>query len=281
MKVRKPVLDYSQVPLYWSRNREFAQRWNAGSFVPAYIEPFLVKVLNKAKAHIDPSRTALLNDVAIFIRQEMEHCKQHVKFNRRFWSFGYDELKPLEAEFAQDYERWLTTRSLRFQLAYCEGFEAMSAISVTAMFEESDEFFEDANPEVVDLWKWHLAEEYEHRSVVHEVFHALYGKNPIMAYFTRIHGLFYAIWHLNGFTNNASRILLDKDRTGMTPEELARSLENEKRARKALARPALKHLLEIISPFYQPARRKPPRGVEAYLGEGYPPPRPQPVPQPA
>ena len=49
MKVRKPTFDYSEVPLYWSKNHEFAQRWNAGSLIPAYIEPFLVKVLKEAK----------------------------------------------------------------------------------------------------------------------------------------------------------------------------------------------------------------------------------------
>jgi uncharacterized protein len=272
MKVRKPPLDYSNVPLYWSPNREFAQRWNAGSFIPAYIEPFLVKVMREARPYIDPSRTELLRDMDVFIRQEMEHCKQHVKFNRHFWTFGYDELKPLETELARDYDRWFETKSLRFKLAYCEGFEAMSAISVTAIFEESDEFFEGADQQVVDLWKWHLAEEYEHRAVVHDVYHAVFGKKPVSTYFARIHGLFYAIRHLSGFADQASKVLLDKDRVGMTAEELARSRANENRARKALNRPALKHLIEIVSPFYKPVRRKPPRGVDAYLGEGYPPP---------
>jgi len=281
MKVRKPALDYSEVPLYWSPNKAFAQRWNAGSFVPAYIEPFLVRVLHEAKPLIDPRRSRLLEDVGIFIRQEMEHCKQHVKFNRRFWSFGYDELKPLEKDFSDDYERWMTSKSLRFRLAYCEGFEAMSAISVTAAFEEFDEFFEGADPDVVDLWKWHLAEEYEHRCVMHDVFHELYSKNPISCYFWRIYGLIYAIRHLGGFTDRAAKVLLDKDRAAMTQQEREESIAQEKRAKKALVRPALKHLTEILSPFYKPARRKPPKGVEAYLGEGYPPARMAPAGEPA
>lgn len=270
MKVRKPSLDYSEVPLYWSENREFAQRWNAGSFVPAYIEPFLVKVLREAQPVIGTDDAKLADDVDIFIKQEMEHCKRHVKFNRRFASFGYDELKPLETAFAKDYDDWMTSKSLRFRLAYCEGFEAMSAISVTAIFEESDEFFATADQNVVDLWKWHLAEEYEHRTVMYDVFHEMYGKNPVTSYFWRIYGLFYAMVHMGGFSARATKVLLDKDRSTMTPEQLAQSIANEKRAKKALTRPALKHLLEILSPFYKPARRRPPRGVEAYLGEGFP-----------
>jgi predicted metal-dependent hydrolase len=77
MKVRKPPLDFSEVPVHWSHNREFAQRWNAGSFVPAYIEPFLVKVLTEAKPLL-AGKPALLDEVGIFIKQEMEHCKQHM-----------------------------------------------------------------------------------------------------------------------------------------------------------------------------------------------------------
>ncbi len=276
MQVRKPPLDFSEVPVFWSRNAEFAQRWNAGSFVPAHLEPFLVKVLNEARPLL-AGNPALLEEVGIFIRQEMEHCKQHIKFNRRFGTFGYDKLKPLEARFAADFDDWMATKSLRFRLAYCEGFEAMSAISVSAIFEETDEFLEGADQQVVDLWKWHLAEEYEHRSVMYDVFHALYGGNPLTCYFWRIYGLFYAIRHLATFTNRATAVLLEKDREGMSAEELARSLENERRAQKAINRPALRHLLQFISPFYRPDRRRAPRGVEDYLGPSYPAPSPAPV----
>jgi predicted metal-dependent hydrolase len=273
MKVRKPPLDFSQVPVFWSHNREFAQRWNAGSLVPAYIEPFLVKVLHEAKPLLTETGP-LKDDVDIFIKQEMEHCKNHIKFNRRFAQFGYDELKPVEAAYAADYDRWMKTKSLRFRLAYCEGFEAMSAISVSAIFEEADEFLEGADQQVVDLWKWHLAEEYEHRAVMHDVFHVLYGRNPISCYFWRIYGFFYAVRHIGTFANNAADVLLAKDRQGLSPEALALSIANEKRAKAALARPALHHLLQILSPFYKPAKRKPPRGVEAYLGPSYPGPAP-------
>jgi predicted metal-dependent hydrolase len=272
MKVRKPNFDYSNVPLYWAKNHEFAQRWNTGSLIPAYIEPFLVKVLFKCKPLLEEKRCAnLLEDVNIFIKQEMEHCKSHIKFNRHYSTFGYDEIKPMEEAFAADYDRFLETTSLRFQVAYCEGFEALSAISVTAMFEEFDEFFEGANQEVVDLWRWHLAEEYEHRSVMHEVFHQLYGKNPVTGYLWRIYGFYYCMRHMSGFAKRAARMVLAKDRAGMTQEQLARSVANEKRVGKAMVRPAIRHLLEILSPFYQPARRRPPRGVQAYLGEAYPP----------
>jgi len=269
MKVRRPPLNFSNVPIFWSPNREFAQRWNAGSFVPAYVEPFLVKVLNEARPLL-PTSGPLKEDVDVFIKQEMEHCKHHIRFNRRFWEFGYEGLKPIEKAYAADYDDWMKSRSLRFRLAYCEGFEAMSAISVSAIFEEADEFLEGADPQVVDLWKWHLAEEYEHRAVMHDVFHTLYGRNPLTCYLWRIYGLFVAIRHIGGFADRAAAVLQEKDREGMSPEELARSREREARAKQALSRPALSHLMAILSPFYKPSRRPPPRGVEAYLGPDYP-----------
>jgi predicted metal-dependent hydrolase len=269
MKVRKPPLDFSNVPIFWSHNREFAQRWNAGSLVPAYLEPFLVKVLNESRPLL-PASGPLKEDVDVFVRQEMEHCKLHIRFNRRFGEFGYDGVKPLENAFAADFDNWMKTKSLRFRLAYCEGFEAMSAISVSAIFEESDEFLEGADPQVVDLWKWHLAEEYEHRAVMHDVFHTLYGRNPLTCYFWRIYGLVFAIAHIGKFANRASAVLLEKDREGLSAKDLALSLERERKAKSALTRPALPTLLKIISPFYKPSLRPAPRGVEAYLGADYP-----------
>src|SRR3546814_3817407 len=34
---------------------------------------------------------------------------------------GYEGLKPLEDKIQAEYDDWLRTRSLRFNLAYCEG----------------------------------------------------------------------------------------------------------------------------------------------------------------
>ncbi|MDE1145115.1 MAG: metal-dependent hydrolase [Azospirillaceae bacterium] len=264
MQVRFPKWDFSKVSPHWAPNHEFAQIYNAASTVPAYIEPYLVKVMLKAQAVLAPEFEALHQDLAIFIKQEMQHCKQHLSFNKMLRA-SYPGMQEMEQRYAADYDHFLATKSLRFNCAYSEGFEAMSAIAVTAFFEEFDPFLKDADPGAVDLWKWHLAEEFEHREVAHAVFHTLFGRNRVAAYFYRIYGFIYAVSHIRGHVRRVSQYLLAKDREGMTPEELARSQAREAEVRRAAGKRAGEHLKAILSPFYDPAKRPEPRGVADYL----------------
>src|SRR3546814_2860818 len=88
---------------------------------------------------------------------------------------GYEGLKPLEDKIQAEYDDWLRTRSLRFNLAYCEGFESMSASACEAWFEDFGDFLDGADPVVADMWRWHLAEEFEHRTVCSDVYTELSG----------------------------------------------------------------------------------------------------------
>lgn len=265
MKVRAPNWDYSKVHAHWAPNHEFAQSFNASSTIPAYIEPYLVKVMIQAKQKLDPDNEELHENLNIFIKQEIQHCKQHIAYNDALHADGYEDMLELEKLFEADYDRFLKEKSLRFNCAYSEGFEAMSSIAVAAFFEEFDEFFEGADPLVVNLWKWHLAEEYEHREVAHDVYHALFGQNRIFAYFYRIYGFFYATLHIAGHAKRVSAYLLSKDRENMSPEELKQSKMREQRSRRKMLKPAIPYLLAILSPFYNPAKRPPPRGALDFL----------------
>jgi predicted metal-dependent hydrolase len=230
---------------------------------PAYLEVYLCKVMIKAKKILPEHLTQLHEDVAIFIAQETQHCKQHVLFNRMLLK-SYPDLKPLEAQYVADYARLLKTKSLQFNVAYSEGFEAMSAIPTTAFFEDFDELWAQSDPAVEALWKWHLAEEYEHRCVMHDLYRALYGSGPI-AYFRRVWGFFYATRHILNFVSAVAQVLLAKDRENMSPKELAASKEREQKIQKLAGKHAKDHMLRILSPFYDPAKRRPPRGVMEIL----------------
>lgn len=209
----------------------------------------------------------LHKDLDIFIKQEMQHCRQHIAFNKRMHEIGYDLLKPIEKDFAATFERFLATKSLRFNLAYSEGFESLSATACELYFEDYNELLENADPEPTNMWRWHLAEEFEHRTVCSDVYHELCGLNPMFAYFYRLYGYFYAIVHLTRFSIMVSRKLLEHDRAGMTQEELQASLARDKYARKVMGRRFFSHFLKICSPFYNPLNRREPRGYTAYLGE--------------
>jgi predicted metal-dependent hydrolase len=265
MQVRTPQLNFPDHPAHWAPNKEFAQSVNGQSILPAHIEPYLVKVMVKAKAKLDPKEAALHRKLDIFIKQEMQHCRQHIAFNRKLRESGYEGLAEIEAEYAADYDRFLSTKSLRWNLAYSEGFEAMSAIGVTTFFEEYDEFLDGADQSVVDLWKWHLAEEYEHREVAHDVLHKLVGLNPLSAYVFRVHGFLYALKHIGGYGRRMSHYLLAKDRETMSAEEVEASRLRMRHVAEVSKRRAREHLIEIMSPFYRPGKRKPPKGWAAFL----------------
>ena len=267
MKVRFPKFDFANIRAHWAPNQEFAQRANAASLIPAYIEPYLLKVMIKAKPMIDPGKTRLVEELDIFIKQEMQHCKQHIAFNKRMHELGYDWLKPIERDFEATYADFFKNKSMRFNLAYCEGFESLSATACQLYFEDYNELLEEADPEPTNMWRWHLAEEFEHRTVCSDVYHELSGLNPVFAYFYRIYGYFYAINHLARFTVMVANKLLEYDRARMTPAEVADSIARDKIARKIMGHHFLSYFFKICSPFYDPAKRPEPRGYRAYLDQ--------------
>jgi uncharacterized protein len=177
MKVRIPKMDFSQIPVHWAPNPEFAQSYNAFSTVPAHIEPFLVKVMIAAKKVLDPKHAQLHREMEVFIKQEVQHCKLHLAFNKHLVDSGYAVMLPIEAEYKADYDDYLKARSLRFNIAYAEGFESMGCAAAQVFFEDLDEFLDGADDRAADLWRWHLAEEFEHREVCFQLYKALYGNS--------------------------------------------------------------------------------------------------------
>lgn len=266
MQVRVLQADFSKIEPHWAENKEFAQLYNAASVCPAYLEPYLVKVMTSAKQALPAKFEKLHEDVRIFTLQEMQHCKQHIQFNKMLRR-AYPEIEPLEKAYEADYERFLDTKSLQFNIAYSEGFEAMSAIPTTCFFEDFDEYWAGSDPQAEALWKWHLAEEYEHREVMHDLYRALYGNGP-RAYLYRLYGFFYATIHISKHIQGISKLLLAKDREGMTEQELAASKQREKEINKLAWKHAKRHMKKIISPWYNPAKRQPPRGVKEILEAG-------------
>lgn len=265
MQVRFPKWDFSQVQAHWAPNIEFAQRWNATSLIPAYIEPYLMKVMQAAQPELDAigAPQGLKRDIDIFIKQEMQHCRQHVKFNKRLHESGYEALIPLERGYEADYDRLLSTKSLQFNLAYCEAFEGMSALGLH-FFGHFDKYLVGADPNAVALWQWHMAEEHEHRSVVSDVYHALYGHGRA-AWLYRVAVLFYAARHIRSFQARAYASLMAKDRENMSAEEVRASIAREKAVARDAKVGGRETLFTIMRYDYDPAKRPAPPSVDECL----------------
>lgn len=269
MKPRYPDFDFSTFRVHWAEVPEFAQRYNALSTVPAHIEPYLVKVMIRARKALPSGAQALLRDVDIFIKQENQHCKQHIAFNKMLHDNGYAGLKPLEAVYKADYEEFLANRSLKFNLAYCEGFEAMGSAGAENLFVDLKAFWDGADSVAVALWTWHLAEEFEHREVCFQVFRALYCRTwwqrIVNGYFYRVYGLIRALIHIGRHSARCIEYLIGEDRKHMTAEQLTASLDREKRLKKALGKAYRTKTLKMFSPFYDPGKKAIPPGLDAVL----------------
>jgi len=270
MQVRFPIFDSTKFRARWAPNAEFAQFYNAFSIVPAHIEPYLIKVMMRARKQLDREHAELNKDMEIFIRQETQHCKQHVAFNNFMYEAGYGDMRKVEEEYKAEYHRFISKRSLRFNLAYCEGFEALGSASAEIWFHgDIDELIKDADPYAVQLWKWHLAEEFEHRTVCYDAFKTLYAqgfwKSIVFGYFYRVWAFLYATRHINSYTERCARVLLAIDRNGLSPEELRKSQEREKAMKKIIGRATLPRLAKVLLPWYNPRHKKMPKNMEELL----------------
>jgi predicted metal-dependent hydrolase len=269
MKVRQPSLDFTGLDAHWAANTEAVRMLNAVGIVPAHIEPFLIKVMRLARAELDPQRHRdLIDDIDVLIRQEGQHTKFHAACNRAMRAAGYEMMAELEAAYAADYEVMLREKSLRYNLAYCEGFEATGSAAASTFLDDGfEEQLGACDPRPLELWRWHLAEEYEHRTVVFRTYHALYGRNPVVAYVYRLYGFFSFTRHLGGHVRRWSEAFAAADEAAGRQGAQSRARPSGPRRRGVPGGTSLTKMLSVLSPFYDPARIPPPKHLEAVLAK--------------
>ena len=264
MRARRPDFDFSQTPAHWSANHELAQFFNAASTPMPHLERFLNRVMAKAATTLkdeDPATRKLREDIRIFIKQEANHYSLHDQYNTIVPRAGYD-IAAIETYIASEYQRLIETKSLAFCLAYCEGFETMGPPFAHILLGGIEDMLEGADPEVVGLWKWHLMEEFEHRTVCFDTFHAVHG-----GYFLRIYGFYYQARHLAKMTGMVRKVLLEQDRAGMTTEERKASVRRLKYLGKRLRGTLLRAMLRTLSPWYSPHELPEPRLFRKFMEE--------------
>ncbi len=165
------------------------------SLTMPYLEPYLIRTMRTAIPLIgDPQ---LAEDTRRFSQQEGHHYRNHALFNdqirRQFDTATADRIRAIEDAMEADYQRYTKTKSLRFNLAYAEGFEAMTCSSALAGA-ESGTLDETESMPGGEIWAWHLAEEIEHRTVAFNVFQHMVGSYLYRIVFgtrSQIHYLLY------------------------------------------------------------------------------------------
>lgn len=250
MRARLPEIDFSAADALWfPAVPEFGHRMNGASLLLPYLEPYLIRVMKWARPRIAEVAPELLADLDIFNRQEANHFKLHAAYNQVMRE-QYPGLEPFEAEIKADFQHFLKEKSLAWNLAYCEGFESTGLISSEFYLQEIDDLLASADPAVAELWSWHLAEEFEHRNVCHDVLKALYP-----GYRRRLAGFRYCGNHLFSFSSRVREHMLAIDaergrvRNDATQHRaLASFQKREKRFQMPLVR-------KILMPWYNPHPR--------------------------
>lgn len=269
LTVRFPKFDYSDFTFYWSHNMAFSQDRNATAIIPSPVEPWLIKLLREAAPLLPEKYAHLHQDMEDFIGQESQHFRQHRTFNKLIADAGFPKLPEMEAALAADLERFSRTKSLKWKLAYADGFESLGAVSGKIWFEDSAEMIGGLDNAAIRLWKWHMAEEYEHREVCYQFYKAIYCQgiwNRIFnGYFYRIYGVVFALWHLRGFSARAVAYMRELEMQRFTPEQKAQYERDEKAFKSFNRRVFLKPLLANLLPGYNPAKKPIPKGLFEYL----------------
>lgn len=184
LKPRRVQFDFQDTPLHWIPNDPFATHIiNGINLILPAGELWFCRVYNKAMPYItDPQLRA---DVEGFIRQEAIHARAHSKAEHFLHQHDLqtDEFRervewlfetmlgeaPLGRKLLQNR---LTEKSwLVLRVGIIAGIEHFTG--VLGQWSLDNTSWDKADPVMADLFRWHLAEEVEHRSVAYDLFEHL------------------------------------------------------------------------------------------------------------
>ena len=121
--------------------------------------------VESVRAHREGTPPALEGEINAFIRQEVNHSREHVAFNRHVTDQGYDVAR-LDA----DVDAALALTKGRPPIANLaatmalEHFTAMLAHELLA----NPRHLDGADQEAARMWRWHAVEEIEHKGVAYD-----------------------------------------------------------------------------------------------------------------
>ena len=163
------------VPKYWHGGRKSVTIFldNLSVFFPAG-ERFFVKAVRAHQAFVKDDE--LMKEVRAFCAQEGVHGREHERMNEVVKGHGYP-IEAMEKRVEAILARVSTRSSEIEQLGVTCALEHFTAL-LGEMLLGNKGLLEGAHPAMVALWRWHAAEENEHKSVAFDVFQAAGGGYP-------------------------------------------------------------------------------------------------------
>lgn len=182
---RKVTFDWSGTPLEWIPGQPFASLFvnQINLLLPAG-EFWFCKLYNKALPYIADPR--LRDDVRTFIRQEAMHARAHgAAVVEYLHAHGFEterntvqedrlfEVLLADQPFGMKLPDFAEKQWLVFRLGIVAAIEHMTC--VLGNYVLAPDQWKNADPVVLDLLRWHGAEEVEHRCVAFDVYRHLGG----------------------------------------------------------------------------------------------------------
>ncbi|QPC99607.1 metal-dependent hydrolase [Qipengyuania soli] len=195
LTVRDERFNRGTTPRRWWAGEPFGTAWhNALSATFPRGEAFFIEAV---KAHRDGADPKLAAEIRAFVKQEINHTREHVAFNRLAEEHGYD-IKAIDQRVAEMLA--LTKdRPVIVNLAATMALEHYTAM-MAYEFLANPKHFKDADEEVRKMWEWHSIEEIEHKGVAYDTYlHATRDWSPWRRY--KLRSLMMLIVSFNFFRN--------------------------------------------------------------------------------
>ncbi|HUQ13320.1 MAG TPA: metal-dependent hydrolase [Novosphingobium sp.] len=129
--------------------------------------------IESVKAHRDGASPKLAEEIRAFVKQEINHTREHIAFNRAAVDAGYD-LDKIDRRVAENLEM-TKGRPQIVNLAATMALEHYTAM-MAQQFLANPAHFAGADGDTAEMWRWHSVEEIEHKGVAYDTWlHATRG----------------------------------------------------------------------------------------------------------
>jgi predicted metal-dependent hydrolase len=163
------------VPKHWHGGRRSVSTFfdNLSIFFPAGERFFMASVHAQRHRVKDPT---LQREVRAFCGQEGVHGREHRRYNEMIAAHGYPAAA-MERRVEKLLALVTRVTPKRWQLAATCALEHFTALMGHFLLGDA-RMLDGAHPTMAALWRWHAAEENEHKSVAYDVFLAAGGTYP-------------------------------------------------------------------------------------------------------
>ena len=225
--------DLDSIPKYWfGGNKIITHLENTFSILIPPGERFFIqsvrnysdRAADKAADRVDDPEFSKL--VQAFIHQEGHHTRAHNEFNRHLGQHGLDieREEAYAAKVMARASRWLPKK---IQLGITVFFEHLTATGAHVLFDEP-RIAGEMHPEALRFWRWHAAEELEHKAVAFDLLRRVGG-----GYFTRMFSVFVGLIMIGPAFAIMAHRMIKEDPTPVSDEMRAQAQRIDKISRDA------------------------------------------------